>query len=155
MCLVYLSSCFLRTNKFGQAKKRTVFFRLSKLICIFLQTTLLALYRKQNFWHPTFWNIYSLYHLRFCIDSVLKSVIFSLLYRFFIENRYRYIKLTAIVIFTAIFIAFSTSFGFVFRTQSYDYLVALFTLIFAFNTICSSGRFKIYQKIPFLFCFLW
>ena len=158
MCLVYLSNCFLRTNKFGQAKERTAFFRLSKLICIFLQTTLLTL-----FWHFIENKVFDIRHFEISIHCIISDSVlirywnrwFFLLYRLFIENRHRYIKLTAIVIFTAIFIAFSTSFGFVLRTQSYDCFMALFTFVFAFNTICSSGRFKIYEKIPFLFCFLW
>ena len=42
-CVPCLSiQLFLHTNKFGQAKECTAFFRLSKLICIFLQTTVLA-----------------------------------------------------------------------------------------------------------------
>lgn len=45
-------------------------------------------------------------HLCFCIDLVSKSVIF-LLYRHFIENKYRYIKLTAVIIFTAILTLFA------------------------------------------------
>ena len=96
-------------------------------------------------------------HLCFCIDLVPKSVIF-LLYRLFIENKYRYIKLTAVIIFTAIFNAFCTSFGFVLRAENNDCLVALLAFVFAFKTkavVCSSACFGIYEKIPFLFCFLW
>lgn len=122
---------------------------------------------KQRFWH-FFWHfienkVFDIRHFEISIHCIISDSVlirywnrwFFLLYRLFIENRHRYIKLTAIVIFTAIFIAFSTSFGFVLRTQSYDCFMALFTFVFAFNTICSSGRFKIYEKIPFLFCFLW
>jgi len=79
------------------------------------------------------------------------------LYRFFIENKYRYIKLTAVIIFTAIFNAFCTSFGFVLRAENNDCLVALLAFVFAFKTkavVYSSACFGIYEKIPFLLCFL-
>ena len=60
------------------------------------------------------------------------------MYRFFIENKYRYIKLTAVVIFTAIFNAFCASFGFVLRAENNDCLAALLAFVFAFitNKIC-------------------
>lgn len=56
------------------------------------------------------------------------------MYRLFIENKYRYIKLTAVIIFTAIFNAFCTSFGFVLRAENNDCLVALLAFVFAFKT---------------------
>lgn len=82
---------------------------------------------------------------------------FFLLYRFFIENKYHYVKLTAVVIFTTIFNAFCTSFRFVLRAENNDCLVALLAFVFAFATkavVCSSACFGIYEKIPFLFRFL-
>ena len=47
--------------------------------------------------------------------------------------------------------------GFVFRTKNNDCFVALLAFVFAFKTkavVCSSACFGIYEKIPFLFCFL-
>ncbi len=72
-------------------------------------------------------------------------------------NKYRYIKLTAVIIFAAIFNAFCASFGFVLRAENNDCLVALFAFVFAFKAkavVCPSACFEIYEKIPFLFFFL-
>lgn len=78
------------------------------------------------------------------------------MYRHFIENKYRYIKLTAVIIFTAIFNAFCTSFGFVLRAENNDCLVTLLAFVFAFKTkavVCSSARFGIYEKSHSCFAF--
>ena len=74
---------FLTDNTFDQAKVRTAFSHRLKQICTSLQITLSALCRMQSFWHPMFWNICSLPHLRFCIDLVSKSVIFSFVSAFY------------------------------------------------------------------------
>ena len=69
------------------------------------------------------------------------------MYRLFIESKYRYIKLTAVVIFTSIFNAFCTSFGFVLRAENNDCLVALFAFVFAliFIYLVLSAQFESFR----------